>query len=271
MTVEVSEFDGKVVYTNSTEPLEIDEKAEDDKREDKADGDKRDDKKKTEKKPLKVVRGMNELEICWQGEGPKILEGMILWCGRGSAARPSPGDYSIKVTVGGESQVVVGRIDPDPRTDATIEDLQRRYRLVRDGNALVTEAHEVIETIRSLRDQMAQTVARMGELDDGRFLLEDVEADANAEFTAIEEALYQTKSKSRQDPLNFPIKLTDKLLGVLGATNRAEFGPTNGQRDVAEQLSAAIRIQLDRFQAARQLHVRKFNRLAREWGTPHIK
>lgn len=271
VTVEVSDFDGKVVYTNSTEPLEIDEKADDDKREDKADGDKRDDKKKTEKKPLKVVRGMNDLEISWQGEGPKILEGMILWCGRGSAARPSPGDYSIKVTVGGESQVVVGRIDPDPRTDATIEDLQRRYRLVRDGNALVTEAHEVIETIRSLRDQMAQTVARMGELDDGRSFLEDVEADANAEFTAIEEALYQTKSKSRQDPLNFPIKLTDKLLGVLGATNRAEFGPTNGQRDVAEQLSAAIRIQLDRFQAARQLHVRKFNRLAREWNTPHIK
>ena len=38
-----------------------------------------------------------------------------------------------------------GAHQPDPRTDATIPELQARYRLVRDGNALVTEAHEAIE------------------------------------------------------------------------------------------------------------------------------
>jgi GAF domain-containing protein len=195
---------------------------------------------------------------------------MILWSGRGGAARPAPGDYTVTVTVGEHSQTVVGRINPDSRTDATIAQLQERYRLVRDGNALVTEAHETIETIRSLRAQMATTVARM---DEGQNLdkLKAVETAANDEFTSIEETLYQTKSKSRQDPLNYPIKLTDKLLGVLSATNRAEFGPTNGQRDVAAQLSAAIKVEIERFETARTQYVAEFNKLARKLAAPHIK
>jgi len=258
VVVEVKDFDGKVVYDRGTVPAPAAE-GEDDEEGDKDD-----------EKLLEVTRGMNDIEITWKEERAKILEGMILWSGRGGAARPAPGDYSVTVTVGDKSQTVVARINPDPRTDATIAELQARYRLVRDGNALVTEAHEAIEKIRSLRAQMAQTVARM---DDGQNVeaLKQLEKEANEDFTAIEETLYQTKSKSRQDPLNYPIKLTDKLLGVLSAANRAEFGPTNGQRDVAAQLSAAIRVQLEKYEVARGKHVQKFNKLARDLAAPHIK
>ena len=263
VSIEVKDFDGKVIYTNSSvaEP-----KSETDEEEEA----KAEAKEVDKKKLLKVVRGMNDVEITWKNDGAKILEGMILWSGRGGAARPAPGDYSVTVTVGKESQTVMARINPDPRTDATIAQIQERYRLVRDGNALVTEAHEAIETIRSLRAQMAQTVARMEE---GQNIeaLEKAADEANDDFAAIEEALYQTKSKSRQDPLNYPIKLTDKLLGVIGGANGSEFGPTKGQRDVAAQLSAAIRVQLDRYEVARGKHVQKFNKLARDLAAPHIK
>ena len=154
--------------------------------------------------------------------------------------------------------------------DATIEELQHRYRLVRDGNALVTEAHEAIEEIRSLREQMDGVVERMEEGEGKKQLAEAADA-AKQAFTSVEEALYQTKSKSRQDPLNFPIRLTDKLLGVLSATNRAEFGPTRGQQEVAAQLSEAIRKELAKFGDARAAHVPKFNAMARDLAAPHIK
>lgn len=258
VTVEVKDVDGKVVYSRTSAKAE------------KKAGDSGDEKAKKDEKPLKVSRGMNDIEITWKEEGAKILEGMILWSGRGGAARPAPGDYTVTVTVGDESQTVVGRINPDPRTDATIAQLQDRYRLVRDGNALVTEAHEAIESIRSLRSQMEETVERLDE--DGNVeRLKEVQKAANDEFTSIEETLYQTKSKSRQDPLNFPIKLTDKLLGVLSATNRAEFGPTKGQREVAAELSAKIRVQLERYAAAKKRYVAEFNKVARDLAVPHIK
>ncbi|MFT4516066.1 MAG: hypothetical protein ACI91B_004788, partial [Planctomycetota bacterium] len=272
VTVEIKDVDGKVVYSRSSAPVakKPDSKAEKLVTKNAGDDSEGEAEDKDEDKPLEVSRGMNNIEITWKEERAKILEGMILWSGRGGAARVAPGDYTVTVTVGEQSQTVVGRINPDPRTDATIADLQARYRLVRDGNALVTEAHEAIESIRSLREQMAATVARMEE---GQNLdkLKAVETAANDEFTSIEETLYQTKSKSRQDPLNYPIKLTDKLLGVLSATNRAEFGPTNGQRDVAAQLSAAIKVELARFKSAKALHVDEFNKLARALAAPHIK
>ncbi|HEB52982.1 MAG TPA: glycosyl hydrolase [bacterium] len=253
--VEVKDFDGKVVYRATSATGGVDDHADggtDDVRE------------------LSVCRGMNDVEITWSEPRAKLLDGMILWAGRGAPARPAPGDYSITVRYGERSQTVIGRIEPDPRTDASIEELQQRYRLVRDGNALVTEAHDAIEEIRSLRQQMDAVVDRMEE-GAARERLQQAAGAAKAVFTSVEEALYQTKSKSRQDPLNYPIRLTDKLLGVLGAVNRAEFGPTKGQREVAAQLSAAIRAELGRFAKAREQHVQKFNELARELAAPHVR
>ncbi len=267
----VTDFDGHVVFEAEYEPQsdegEEAEEEDDDGDDDDSDGE---DEEEEEERRIDVHRGMNDVEITWKEDGAKILDGMILWSGRGGAARPAPGDYRIQVTYGDRSQTVVGRILPDPRTDATIEELQHRYRLVRDGNALVTEAHEAIEEIRSLREQMDGVVERMEEGEGKKRLAEAADA-AKQAFTSVEEALYQTKSKSRQDPLNFPIRLTDKLLGVLSATNRSEFGPTRGQQEVAAQLSEAIRKELAKFGDARAAHVPKFNAMARDLAAPHIK
>jgi len=272
VTIEVRDFDDQVVYTNSSAAAGGAEGSDDGSDEgdgDGSDGDGGDDKS-DDPEPLEVARGMNDVEITWKEDPAKILEGMILWSGRGSAARIAPGDYSVVVSVGDASQTVVARINPDPRTSATITELQDRYRLVRDGNALVTEAHEAIDSIRSLKKQMAETIARMEEGQDIE-TLKQAEAEANQQLGSIEEALYQTKSKSRQDPLNYPIKLTDKLLGVLSGANRSEFGPTDGQREVAKRLSQTIRELLAQYEVARGKHVQRFNKLARDLAAPHIK
>ena len=217
----------------------------------------------------KIEHGMNCVRLTWTTKDAKILDGMILWNGRSRAPRIPPGDYSITVKYGELQQVAVGTIRPDPRSSATVAELQARYRLVRDGNALVTEAHQAIEAIRSLRTQM-QAVCERAE-GDGKSRLEAAKKVADEALTPIEEALYQTKSKSSQDPLNFPIKLTDKLLGVLSAVEGAEFGPTAGQTEVAATLSVAIRQALTGLQAVRTEQLAAFNKLANELAVPHVK
>ena len=66
------------------------------------------------------------------------------------------------------------------------------------------------------------------------------------ELTEIEEALYQTSSKSRQDPLNYPIRLNDKLAGVYGKASHGDNAPTESMQRVRSELSAAIQFQLER-------------------------
>ncbi len=244
VTIVVKDVDGAVVCEKATDATD-------------------DDKK------LSVRTGMNDIELTWKTKAAKILDGMILWSGRGGAPRVPPGDYAITVKMGEHERTVTGRILPDPRSPATTAELQARFRLVRDGNALVTEAHEAIDAIRALRTQMQAVVARSeGE---AKTRLEAAAKAAEAALTPIEETLYQTQSKSSQDPLNFPIKLTDKLLGVLGAVNAAEFGPTAAQAAVAAELSASIRSELTKFATEKPLQVAAFNALARELAIPHVK
>ncbi len=142
-------------------------------------------------------------------------------------------------------------------------------KLVRDGNALVTEAHEAIAAIRGLRTQMQAVVDRAE--GDAKTKLAAAKQAADEALTPVEEALYQTKSKSSQDPLNYPIKLTDKLLGVLSSVEGAEYGPTAAQSAVAAELSAAIRAQLDVYAAKKQEQLTAFNKLANELAVPHVK
>jgi photosystem II stability/assembly factor-like uncharacterized protein len=242
--VQVKDFDGVVVRTLASDAKESDDK-------------------------LTIKRGMNEVRITWKSEPPKILDGMILWNGRSRAPRPAPGDYSVRVTLGELAQSVTGTIRPDPRTTAQPDELQARFRLVRDGNALVTEAHDAIAAIRSLRTQMQTVVDRAD--GDGKTRLQAQQKIVDEAITAVEEALYQTRSKSSQDPLNFPIRLTDKLLGVLSSVDGAEFGPTQGQAAVAAELSAAIRAELAKLVTIRAEQVTAFNALARELVIPHVK
>ena len=242
--IEVVDFDGKVLFTRATDASKDDEK-------------------------FAVKRGMNEVVVTWKTTAPKILDGMILWNGRGSAPRAAPGEHPVKVTLGAVTQTVTGRIAKDPRTTATEAELQARFRLVRDGGEVVTKAHEAIESMRSLRAQL-QAVTDRAE-GDGKAKLETKRAEVAAALTTIEEALYQTKAKSSQDVLNFPIRLTDKLLGVLGAVDGAEFGPTAGQREVAAQLTAAIEVQLSAFAKVKAEGVVAFNALAHELAVPHVK
>ncbi|MBM4060594.1 MAG: glycosyl hydrolase [Planctomycetes bacterium] len=242
--IEVRDFDGAVVFTRATDA------AQDDAR-------------------FTVRAGMNDVAVSWKTEPPKILEGMVLWNGRGAAPRPAPGDYRVTVTLGERTQTVVGRILPDPRTTATAAELQERHRLSVRCRDAVTNAHAAIERLRSLRTQMQAVVDRAEGEAKGR--LEPKRAEVAAALTAVEEALYQTRAKSGQDVLNFPIRLTDKLLGVQGALEGAEFGPTAGQREVADRLIAAIGAQLARFAAIEQDGVAAFNALARELAVPHVK
>ncbi len=55
-----------------------------------------------------------------------------------------------------------------------------------------------------------------------------------------EETLYQTKSKSNQDPLNFPIRLNNKLAHLNSLTRIGSYAPTQQAIDVKNEISKEI-------------------------------
>jgi hypothetical protein len=98
----------------------------------------------------------------------------------------------------------------------------------------------------------------------------DAAKEVDKKMTEVEEALYQTKNRSSQDPLNFPIRLNDKLLGVAGSAIVGDYPPTAQAVAVKDQLVAAIDVQLAKLRQIWEGDLARFNAMAREKSVPAV-
>jgi hypothetical protein len=89
-------------------------------------------------------------------------------------------------------------------------------------------------------------------------------------MTAIEERLYQTKNKSEQDPLNFPIRLNDKLAGVYQAASLGDNRPTVAQLAVRDELVGKIDAELAALRKLRAEELPAINQAARAAELPFV-
>jgi hypothetical protein len=80
----------------------------------------------------------------------------------------------------------------------------------------------------------------------------------------IENELYQTKNQSRQDPLNFPIKLTNKLGHLNSLVSGGDYPPTTQAIEVKNVLTKEINDQLDLFKKIKANELPKFNQMVKE-------
>ena len=80
--------------------------------------------------------------------------------------------------------------------------------------------------------------------------LADAAGRLTANLSTVEDAIYQVKNQSSQDPLNYPIRLNDKIGGVLGTVLSGDFRPTKQSYEVFDILSKQLQAQLDAVLAA---------------------
>ena len=126
----------------------------------------------------------------------------------------------------------------DPRAELSVAQMQEQFEFVNRVNKTVDEAHKAIKNIRSITKKLTDFESNYGSMEETATLLEKVKGLKN-EFSEIEKALYQTQNKSNQDPLNFPIKLTNKLGHLNSLVGIDDFPPTN-QKKHFDQLSAKM-------------------------------
>ena len=154
--------------------------------------------------------------------------GMILWAGFPSPISAPPGEYKLTMIADGQKLSTTFRWLKDPRTPATDADLQEKFRFQMQIVAKLNQAHDALKRIRKARDEKGAAV----------------DAEWLKGVTEVEEAIYQTKNKSGQDPLNYPIRLNDKLSGVLSNVSSGDFRPTKQSYEVFNMLAKQLDDQL---------------------------
>lgn len=179
---------------------------------------------------------------------------MVLWAGRVAGPLVRPGPYAARVTAAEHVITVPVVVRKDPRSNVSDDDLDAQYQLARAINQRLQEANEAVLRIRHMRAQLTDQAA--GPADP---LTVEAGAALSATLTSLDGELYQYRNRSSQDPLNYPIRINNKLAALQGVVEAGDGAPTVRSRLVFEELSDRLTTLLARLDAIIASDVDAFN------------
>ncbi len=217
---------------------------------------------------IEISKGMNQWAWNLQLPEAERIDGMILWNGVPGSITVAPGTYRARIKVGSDSAEKSFVVKADPTIKMSQEDYEAQFAFLTQVRDKFNQIQKAIRDIRALRTQINGFVGQQG-----KDLPKEVKAAAdsiNKQLTADEETLYQTKAKSGQDVLNYPIRLNDKLAGIFDVASSGTFAPSRQVRAVYAELAAQVDAQLAKLEQVRTRDVAAFNTLIREKALPVI-
>ena len=211
---------------------------------------------------LDVAPGLNHFDWDMRYEKADDFDGLLMWWGTLNGPVAPPGDYTVELAVDGDTLVSSFEVLMDPRAECSRDDRIAQFEFLKSIRDKVDDTHDAIRHMRLVKSQVADLLGRLDD-EDYPAIFEEAHA-LDSLMTAVEEVLYQTKLKSNQDMLNFPIKLNNKLAHVGSLASMGLYAPTEQMVGVRDEVTALIDAELGRWHALRDERLPAFNALIRE-------
>ncbi len=217
---------------------------------------------------IEIDRGMNQ--FVWDMNHPPAerAEGLILWNGSVGGPKAAPGGYYAKFRSGNDSTEVPFTILPDPNYKTSPDEYMEQVNFLLVTRDKFSEVMKALKNIKDVRQQMTDFNTRNGK-DVPKEIKQQIDT-INKQMTVVEEALHQTKAKSGQDVLNYPIRLDDKLAGVYRAATVGNIAPSKQAREAYAELAGQIDVQLGKLKKIMTEDVGRLNQLIHEKTLPVI-
>ena len=190
-----------------------------------------------------VAAGLNRLTWDMRYPGATDFPGLIMWAANSRGPLAPPGSYQVRVTADDrtETQAFAIRRETQLLKDVTDQDLREEFDLAIKVRDKASQANEAVLLVRGIK---AQIEDRKSKLDAKSAAVGKALDDFAAALSAIEREIYQVKLQSSQDPLNFPIKLNNKIAALQGVIESADVRPTEAAYSVFRTLSNGLDEQL---------------------------
>jgi hypothetical protein len=214
-------------------------------------------------------KGMNT--FAWNLRYPDAVgfSNLIMWAAGTNGPVAPPGTYSVRMTAGSETLTQPIRVLKDPRSTATDADLQAQFQLLIQIRDKVSEANNAVRTVRNMRWQVDDRTSRLTAAQREQFQrLSGVMMDS---LTFRENEIYQTRNQSGQDPLNYPIRLNNKVAALSGVVGAGEYRPTRQARDAFTRLSGELDAELAAVKGTLDSSLPALNAILRAAGLPELR
>lgn len=182
-----------------------------------------------------TIAGINQFEWDLHYPGAKEFPGMIIWGARITQGPWAlPGKYKVRLTAAGETITHPFEIKSNPAApDVTMADLKEQFKLASELRDKTSKANETVMQIRAIKDTLNKKSVKT-----------DAEKRLVQQLSLIEETLYQVKNESNQDPLNFGIRLNNRLASLWKIVESGDGKPTDGSYLVTKELTAELEKQV---------------------------
>ena len=190
-------------------------------------------------KPAKLTHYAGLNSFVWDMRYPSAtsIPHSPLWAGSVRGPRALPGQYQVRLTVDGKTQVQPLVIEPDPRGTATMDALREQFALHQKINTELTLVHNTVLDLRAARARLEAKKAA------DPALAAQVDA-AEAKMAAIEEELIQPRAHASEDALNYPVKLNNMIAALGSLVDQGDFAPTAQDEQEFVQLKSEADAQI---------------------------
>jgi hypothetical protein len=195
------------------------------------------------------------------------FEGHIFWAAGNFGPVAVPGRYQVRLTAGGAIRTQDFEVKLDPRLEGqvTVAQLKEQFDLTTKIRDRVSDANEAVIRGRKIKSQVEDRLKKTSDVSLTR--LADT---VKTRLSAPEEEIYQVRNRSSQDPLNFPIKLNNKLAALLGVVQSADAAPTAQTYQAFQYLDSLIQRQLGIVERVIGTDVARLNQMLKDKNLPPI-
>ena len=198
------------------------------------------------------------------------FDGLILYSANTKGPVAVPGNYHVKLTVAGKSMEQDFEILKDPRVKSSIADLQAQFDFLIEVRDKLSEANQAVLDIRTIKKDLNYLKGKFKEQAEFADIIE-MASDLDRQMTVIENNIHETRNEARQDPLNFGIKLNNRLAYLATHESAGDFRPTDQGVAYKKEVSAQLDKELKDLKELLTLRLNEFNKIIREKGVQFIK
>ncbi|MEZ4904725.1 MAG: hypothetical protein R2822_24735 [Spirosomataceae bacterium] len=180
-----------------------------------------------------------------------------------------PGKYQVRLTINGQVQTQEFEILKDPRLKTTPEDFQAQFDFLMKVRNKVTEANEGVINIRKIKEDLAYLKNKMGNDASNKDINEAIKK-FEEELKTIENNIHETRNSSVQDPINYGIKINNRLAHLMVEQAQGDYRPTKQGEEVRQKLTKLVDEELVKLKNCVDSNLLRINQMAKDKGVMFV-
>ena len=247
ISIEILEMDGSLIqrFSNTAKTDKLDPSAD---------------------KPLEVKSGGNRLVWNMRYPGFQEFKGMVFYSSPNRGPKAVPGKYKVRMNYNGQTSEEILNIVKDPRLPNSQEDYQKQFDFLMQVRNEVSRANTAIIDIRTVKKDLDYLKGKKSLKKE----MKDMIAEFENKLDVIENNIHMTKNQSRQDPLNYGIRINNRLAFLMADSQRGDYPPTHQAQEFFTEVTKELDTEINALNRLMDQYISKINGKVSENGMDMI-